>query len=331
MNVGKGVKIRDIAIHHGSMIRDNEYYYELYGKKAFIAQNIIEDFLVRDKRYVVDKEKGENATTLAIEAAKKVLSKSGLTGKDIDMICFCTFTGESVSPPNAIRIHHEIEGREDVPCFDTNANCIGMVLAFEQLSKYMIASNGIDRVLIIGSECLSLMFNPDEIGSYVAFGDTACAMIIEKTEDMSKIIDTTVYTTSCDYNVAAAPMCGLSNIFEAPKEKLYFTNNGRQADTSKCAEIILHMLDEHNLSIEDISLFCVSQCSKAISSELLDKVGAKEEQRLFVMERFGYTGANSPFLALNEAVETGKVKRGEYVFIWTVGVGTQNIMSLIRY
>ena len=120
-------------------------------------------------------------------------------------------------------------------------------------------------------------------------------------------------------------------IMNSPKEELYFTNSGRAADTTKCAEIIIEMIKEHNLSVSDIKLFCVSQCSKAISEELLDKVGAQENQRLFIMEEYGYTGANSPFLALDRALVEGKVSRGDYIFIWTVGVGTQNIMSLFRY
>ena len=331
MNKVDGIKIRDIEISLPKTMRDNDYYEEKFGDKGFFARMMAEDNFGRDKKYVVDPDMGENATTLAIQASKNVLNKTGLLGKDIDLICFVSFTPEFMSPIGAIAIHKEIDARKDTFCYDLNANCVGMVFAFEQISKYMTAATGINRVLLVAAECMSHVFSPDDMASQVCYGDAGCAMIIEKTNEEGYLVDTRFCVSNEFMECSKAPICGLSNIFTVPKEELYYSFVPPEVDVSQNVATVKSMLEEHNLKVSDIALFATSQFAKPMALEFIKLVGATEEQMEFVGDKYGYTGASSPFLSIYEAVKKGKVKRGDLVVVWTIGAGKQDIMTLLRY
>jgi len=331
MNEVQGIQIRNLAVYHPDTIRDNTYYMNLYKGKSDTVRNIAEEQLGREKRYVIEPESDENTITMAVKACKMVLEKESLTGKDIDIICFSTMSSEYVSPPGALIIHNAIGGKEKAFCYDLNANCVGMVFAFEQLSKYLAASTGITRALIVGAECLSMLFAPEDIMSNICYGDAACAVLLEKTEDTTKFVDTFYYGDSELCSHAQSPICGLSRMFQSPKEKLYYSFHPSRISVDKSAEKIMQMLEAHHLSVKDVKMFCVSQFAKPLGKQLLDEIGASEEQRIYIGDRFGYTGANSPFICLYEAMEEGKIHRGDYILMWTLGASTQYIISLFRY
>lgn len=331
MNEVRGIEIKDIAIYLPQTVRDNDYYVKFYKDKGYYAEMIAEDTLGRKERYVINPDLGENSLSLAVGASKEVLKKAGLTGKDIDIICFCTFSSEYVSPPGSILICSEIGGPENCFCYDLNVNCVGMIAGLDQLSKYMSVSRGVKRAILVGAECLSLMFDPKDIINNVCYGDAAAAVILEKTDDQTKLIDTEHYTVIQDLKAARVPKCGFSKSFQAPLSERYAHIETFELSMDKSFEIIKRLLVEHNLDLSEIKLFCTSQFSKDLGTQLLNELGVKEEQRIYVGDRFGYTGANCTFICLHEAIKEGRVKKGDYVFIWTAGIGVQYFMSLIRY
>ncbi|MBR3772645.1 MAG: hypothetical protein IKL07_10300 [Clostridium sp.] len=331
MNQVEGIQIREIATYHPETVRDNDYFEEAFGGKGFLARMISEDTLGRDKRFVIKPGSDENALTLGIEASKRVLEKAGLKGSDVDMICFCSFTPEYVTPPSSLIIHNEIGGKDTAFCYDMNVNCAGMLFAVEQLSKYMAASTGYNRVLVVAAEALTKMFAPDDIFNQVCFGDCGCALILEKTDDKSKIVDTRVYVESDQINLTKSPICGFSNISTAEQKDRYFCFNAPTITSEKSAHVVLDMLKEHNLEVSDVKVFLTSQFTKDIGAVYYDTLGVSEEQKKYIGDRYGYTGANSLFVCMDELLEEGKIERGDYVVLWTVGGSMQYIATLIRY
>lgn len=331
MNQVRGIEIKNLAVYHPETVRDNQYYVDYYGEKGFFAQMIAEETFGRDKRYVVMPDSNETSISMAIEASKMALKKEGITGEDIDIICFCSFSAEFVSPPGALMIHDAIKGKERTLCYDLNANCVGMVYGLEQLSKYMKVATDAKRALLVGAECLSRLFAPQDIANNVCYGDSACAVILEKSDDESKTIDTDYYVESYLWDHARSPMCGLSKSLSAPVEERYYYFQPPETSIAKSALKIKEMLQEHNLKVSDIKMFLTSQFAKPMAMQLLDDLGATEEQRIYVGDRFGYTGANSPFICLDEVIKEGRVQKGDYIVMWTLGASVQYVLSLIRF
>lgn len=130
------VKIRDIAVYHGSRIVDNDYYIEHFKKKQKDVSHFLTNIIGRKKRYMIDPDTDSNLS-MAMKATKLVLEQAGLSGKDIDLIAYSSVLPEYTIPPCSIHLHEAIGGKPECICYDINVNCAGMTVCIEQIFKYM--------------------------------------------------------------------------------------------------------------------------------------------------------------------------------------------------
>lgn len=325
------VKIRDIEISHGKNIINNEYYLEHFKKQGKDIKHFLEDVMGRKDRYEIDRDT-ENALTMAIEASLAVLKKSNLVGKDIDMIVYSGTLSEYASPISAVFIHHAINGKAECFCHDMNVNCIGMTYAFDMVSRYISTNPNINKVLLVGSDTLSLEANPNNEQTYGQFADVACAIICERTHEDCQLISTKMIVNSDYTDYVRFPSCGFSHIYDAPKEEIYtkFNSSGPWW-MDGAIQNINSILDENGLTINDVSMFCFTQIAYKNISIFRERLGIPEERSLFVGDVYGYTGTSSPFLVLYEGIKNEQVKRGDYVILFTVGGGGYHITELIKY
>lgn len=334
MITSDNIKIREIEIYHPETYRDNEYYikyYENQGIPPEETRKLLEEKLAKDKRYTILEGSGENSLTMGIEAAKKVLKKSGLAGKDMDMVCFVSCTPEYMFPPTALKIHNAINGSSKALCFDLNANCIGMASAMEQVYCYMSVRTQVKRVLIIASEYFTGFADKRNALYYASFTDSACAMILEKTKEDSYFIDSEYYVISNVHERVAVPACGMSKVFTGEPENILCRMDSIDQDNQIIYKTVKTMLANHHLTPQDIDLFCVCQFSEQIVRDFQKDMGVEPEKVPYVGRKYGYTGASTPFLALYETIQSGKLHRGDYIYIWTTGFCIENVFLLLRY
>lgn len=327
----ENVKVRDIEVYHGRNIVSNDYYIEHFKKQGKDVKKFFEETLGRKYRYEINRE-SENALTMAIEVSHKVLKKSNYTGKDIDMIVYSGMLSEYVSPTSALIIHSAINGKKECFCHDMNVNCIGMTYALDLVNRYISTNPQINRVLLVGSDYLTPQVSPENEECYGQYGDVSCAVILERTEEDCKLIDTKVTVNNDFIDYVRFPKCGFAHIYDAPKEEMYV--KWKSFGTwwiDGAIENINSILDKSKLSIEDISMFCFSQIAYKNIVTLREKIGISEEKSLYVGDTYGYTGTTSPFLVFYEGIKTGNIKRGDYVVFCTVAAGSTHITSLIKY
>lgn len=327
------VSISGIAVYHPEKVLTNEYFIEHFKKKGKEVKHLLEDVYGRERRYVIDKnsEKREDTLTMQIEAAKMVLEKCSLEGKDMDMIVCASQVPEYVVPASSMYVHREIKGKKDSFCYDINANCTGMLLALENMYRYMESNQAIKKVLIVGGEYTSQVQNPENEMGYGVFGDAACAIILERTERNVGLLDSEFFVDDRFCDAMVFPACGMSRIYDVGKSGLYSTLGSVDCGMGEVALRIRNMLERNNLKIEDISAFCFSQFVKRNVEFLRKELEIPEEISPYVGDEYGYTGVTSPFIAFNQALEQGKIKRGDYVLFWTIGSGVQHIIMLMKY
>ncbi|HAU86863.1 MAG TPA: hypothetical protein DCW90_15635 [Lachnospiraceae bacterium] len=278
------------------------------------------------------KSKDENTLTMAVKAAKKVLDSTGLTGKDLDQIALATLSPEYILPATARLIHTMVEGKEEAFCYDINANCSGMLFSMNQIAAQMQSSDSLHYVMLIGSDSPSIHMRNDQYISKSILGDSACAIILEKTDTDSSILD---HKFLCNYthplSVACGPCCGLSHIHEAPIEDQKIILGKAPIQTEVISTHIQEVLARNNLTVDDISLFCFSQYSKSLLNKLAKKLEISMDKVIYNGDKYGYTGVTCTFIALYDAIQEKKIKRGDYVFFWTFGSGVEMVFTLMRY
>lgn len=326
------IKISAIEVYHGQKVVSNEYYYEHFKKRQKDIEHYLKDVMGRDKRYLINPDT-ENSLTMSLEATKKLLMNNNLKGSDIDMIVFSSQLPEYVAPPTSIYIHHEIDGKSDAICYDFNVNCAGMVTGIELISKYIQLTPKINKVLLIGCDYINLTINKENTSTYGNYGDAACTVLLERTNENTGLIDTKFHVNSIEYQNILYPNCGFSNIFKVKNEEDHLLKwdpfNGTDCAIDGINNI-RKLLDENDLTKDDIGMFCFSQFSLKTIEVIRDALEIEESKNLYIGDEYGYTGTSSPFIVLYEALKRGLVKRGEYIIFWTIGAGSENVSMLFK-
>lgn len=325
------VRIKAVDVYHAKKQVDNDVYLEHFKKQGKDITNFL-NIMGRKKRYIIDNLK-ENTITMAIEATNQVLKKAGLKGKDIDMIVFSTQVPEVTVPTNAMFIHNAIQAKKGTVIFDMNANCAGMTIAVEQASRYMKSNPHVNTALVVGSDYLSLVADPTDAMTYANFGDASSAIILEKTESDIGFVDAMFEVDSSNRNNILYPQKGLSQTIkagESAESMLWLPFDGTMSlpYTYEMFEVIL---ERNQLKIDDVDVFCLSQFAKVNMDEIQKHFDIPEEKVIYVGDKYGYTGTSSPFIALHEGIESGKIKRGDLILFWTIGGGHEFITMLFRY
>lgn len=325
------VKIRDISIYHPEHVVTNEQFFEHFDRQGKDIRRLL-THLGRDKRYQIPLEdQKENGITMAIEASKRVLAKAGLTGRDMDMIIFTTQTPEQMLPMNALFVHEAIEAPSHTIAYDLNGNCAGMNIGVEQASTYIRYNPQVNRALIIGSDHFTPILNPEEELTYPFFGDAACAVILEKTEEASDMLDAYYYSNPKHLAGMVFPEKGLANmLINGDRKQLKMTPFDDVESLPQTFESIRTMYDKFDLKPNQLK-YCFSQTSLATINQMKDELQLNEENVMFIADRFGYPGTSSSFIALHEGIESGQIKRGDYVLMWAIGAGYQFVTTLFKY
>lgn len=328
------VRIKEIEIYHPECKVENNFYIEHFKKEQEIdLTHFLEDICVRNTRYILDKEK-ENSVTMGVEASKKVLEKAGLSADELDMILFASQVPEYMIPTNAVALHQAIGAGNHTGILDINSNCSGMTTGLEQASHYLMANPKMKRILLVGADALSLIANPTDTITFPNFGDCAVAMILEKTEDEGVgLVDSMYYTESCDVDKVTFPKNGLSNNLHGRDVVNYIQWIPFPGDVSiaRATEMIKEIVARNGLTTQQIDAYCLSQFSIGNINLLRDNLSVTDQQMIYVGDEYGYTGTTSPLLAFYEGIKSGRIKRGDTVLFWTVGVGYQLIAVLFKY
>lgn len=325
------IRIKAVDVYHPVKSVGNEFYLEHFKKQNKDIQNFM-NVMGRKERYLIDNDE-ENTITMAIEASKGVLKKAGLEGDQIDLIIFSTQVPETTVPTNAIFLHHAIHAKKEAIILDMNANCAGMTIAVEQASRYMLSNPYVKTALVVGSDYLSLIADPTDAMTYANFGDGASAVILEKTEEKTGFIDAMTEVDSTNRNTILYPEKGLSQTLKSNAQGEYmlwlpFDGTMSLPNTYEMFEAIL---SRNNMTIDDVDHFCLSQFAEVNINKIKKRFNIADEKMIYVGDKYGYTGTSSPFIALYEGIETGRIKRGDTVLFWTIGGGHEFITMLYQY
>lgn len=256
-----------------------------------------------------------------------------MTGRDVDMIVFSTQVPESLFPMNALFVHQAIGARHDVAVMDSNANCAGMTVAVDQASRSMLSNPDVRTALIIGSDYNSLISGPEDEITYANYGDAACAVILERTEEDTGFIDSMYFTDPVNIDKILYPAQGLAATIQrnAPGKYIQWLPFDANMALPSTFDLLERILKKNGLEPQDVRAYCLSQFSLANVLKIQDQLELEDAQMIYVGDRYGYTGTSSPFIALYEGIESGRIRRGDYVLFWTIGAGYQLVAMLFKY
>lgn len=327
--------IKGIAYYHPEQSVGNEYYIEHFKNQGKDIEKLLE-VTGRKNRYVSASEE-ENILTMGYHASKKVIEQTHVKPSQINLIVFSSGTPEYIAPTNAMKLHAMLNAGQRCGVYDLNANCAGMTVALEQISRIMRNNKNIKYALLVGSDQLTRYVRYDEAIAYANFADSACAMLIENVFHTDRgFIDSEFYTNSSNHDKILMPAKGMSNVTRnrnlPTRDKLVqygqFDFDGAFHSSKISIEEILF---RNNLQKDNIKKYYFSQFGWKNIQKICEEMEEDINKFKFVGDEFGYTGTTSPMLAFAKSVEANELKMGDYVIFWTVGAGTTCPTVLYKY
>ncbi|MDO8793386.1 MAG: beta-ketoacyl-ACP synthase III [Vicinamibacterales bacterium] len=286
------------------------------------------------QRHIVDP--GVATSDLAAEAAREAIKRAGLTPADIDLIVVGTVTPDMLFPSTACLVQHKI-GAKKAWGFDLSAACSAFTYALT-VGSQIVATGGAKYALVIGADVMSSIIDYTDRATCVLFGDGAGAVVLgASTDDNVGILDFEHRIDGGGGPALCMPAGGskLPASHETVDARLHFVKQDGQAvfkfAVRQTGEICERLLKRNNLKGEDLDLFVSHQANKRIIMSAAERIGMPEDKVVINIDRFGNTTAATIPLALNDAVESGRLKKGHLVLLTSVGAGFTVGSVLVRW
>ena len=286
------------------------------------------------ERHLVDK--GVAASDLAVGAVQNLLESHPFDLQEVDLIVVGTVTPDMMYPSTACLVQHKL-GIKRTWGFDVSAGCSGFVYALNTGTKF-IESGQYKKVLVIGSDVNSSMTDFTDRAICIIFGDGAGAVLLEPAEEGEEgIIDHVAQIEGMGGQYLYMPGGGSLNpaSHETVDQKMHYIHqDGQQVfkyAVKKMAEMTERILQRNKLTGSDIDCFIAHQANKRIIMATADRLKMPIEKVIINIDRYGNTTAGTIPLAMQTAIETGRLKKCDLVLIAAVGAGFTSGATLIRW
>lgn len=280
---------------------------------------------VRERRYVTD----ETSAGMGAAAARQALQDAGLEVSDLDAIIGASTSLHQAIPCTAALVQRELRAPEGASaCFDVNATCLSFLFAL-QMAAYLITADVYRRILIYSSEMASRSLNPNERESAVLFGDAAAAAIVTRSEPGEASAFWGAQFETYSSGAALTEIIGggtnhhPNDPTTTPEMNLFHMDGpGIFRKAAVLAEPFLNrFLEQLTWKREQINAVVPHQGSRHVIEQLERRLGFQCGQVIWDLAERGNCVAASIPLTFTEAVQSGRIQRGDRVLLVGTGAG----------
>ncbi|MGE0133352.1 MAG: beta-ketoacyl-ACP synthase III [Blastocatellales bacterium] len=296
---------------------------------------IVERTGIHERHWV---EKGTPSSELAIKAIDDLLKQRDIEAGEIELIIVATVTPDMFFPSTACVIQNKIRATRAWG-FDISAACSSFLYALTTGAQF-IESGHHKKVLVVGADVMTSILNPEDRTTLILFGDGAGAVLLEPCEDGEEDYGILDYRHEIDGSGAEhlyMPGGGSLNppSHETVEKKMHYIHQNGQAvfkfAVRKMEELSAEMLTKHNLTGADIGAFIAHQANLRIIDATAKKIGLDQSKVIKNIHKYGNTTAATIPLAIGDAIDDGKLKKGDLVLFAAVGAGFTSGCVLARW
>jgi len=275
---------------------------------------------------------GETTGDLAFHAAMRALEAAGVRADELDLIVVGTTTPDLVFPSTACLLQARL-GALGCAAFDVNAACSGFIYALGVADKFIV-SGAARTVLVVGAETLTRMVDWDDRTTCVLFGDGAGAAVL-KPDTETGILSTHLHADGSKKELLWNPV-GVSAGFDLNEKNAGVRIKMAGGDVFKYAvkaldAVVDETLDANGLGRDDLDWLIPHQANLRIIKGTAKRLNMPMERVIVTVDRHGNTSSASVPMALDEAVRSGRVQRGQLLLLEAFGGGFTWGSALLRY
>jgi 3-oxoacyl-[acyl-carrier-protein] synthase III len=269
--------------------------------------------------------KDEFTSDLAAKAAQRAMKAAGVTGDQIDLIIVATITPDMVFPSTACLVQQKI-GAYRAAAFDLEAACSGFIYGLE-IGQQFIMSRTYDTVLVIGAEKLSSIVDWQDRNTCVLFGDGAGAAVLQNRAHSHGLLTAVMGADGSKAELLHMPGGGsrCPATAQSVVSRLHYLRMEGKETFKHAVQAMISAVREAlrrcDLEINKIKCIIPHQANRRIIDAVGERLGARPDQLFVNLDRYGNTSAASVAIALDEAVSSGRIHRGDLILLVVFGAG----------
>ena len=271
------------------------------------------------QRYTASAE--ETVLELAVKASEKLLKKTDKN--EIDFILFCTQSPDYHLPTTACILQDRLGLRKNIGALDFNLGCSGFVYGLS-IAKGLIATGVAQNILLVTAETYTKYLRKSDKSNRTIFGDGAAATLIQKDETKENF-QFILGTDGSGYdNLIVRNGGGRNRINKEDEVGNCLYMNGQNIfifTIEKIPALVKEILEKNNLTKNNVDYYIFHQANAHILRRQREILDIPEEKFYINLEKYGNTVSSTIPIALKDALETGKVKRGQKIMLIGFGVG----------
>ncbi|MGL2785030.1 ketoacyl-ACP synthase III [Helicobacter pylori] len=278
---------------------------------------------IKERRFANDEEKSSD---LGVIAAKQAIERAHLTPQDIDLVVVATLSPDFLAMPSTACVLSAKLGIENKPAFDISAACTGFIYLLS-VAKAYVESGMYENVLIVGAEKTSSVLDFKDRGTCILFGDGAGACVIGRTKHLKEsVLDVQISANGNFSNYLYTPRTLKPTPFNSKEEALepFLCMKGNEVFKLAVKTLLKDVetiLEKNALKPEDVRLFIPHQANFRIIQAVREHLDFKDEQVVLTVHKYGNTSAASIPMAMCEAYEEGRLKKGDLMLLDAFGGG----------
>jgi 3-oxoacyl-[acyl-carrier-protein] synthase-3 len=286
------------------------------------------------ERHIVDP--GVAASHLGTEAARKLLEQKGVSPEEVDLIVVATVTPDMLFPATACLIQSRL-GAKKAWGFDLSAACSGFLYALTVGSQFVGAGTH-RKAVVIGSDVMTSIIDFTDRATCVLFGDGAGAVLVEPAEsedegilDFHHDIDG---SGGCNLFMPAGGSLHPPSHETVDKRMHYVHQDGPQVfkyAVRRMCEVSSMLLERNGFTSDDLTLVVPHQANLRIIRAMQERLGVPDSKIVINIDRYGNTTAGTIPLGLRDAIEQGRLHRGDLILLMAVGAGFTTGGILLRW
>jgi 3-oxoacyl-[acyl-carrier-protein] synthase-3 len=287
---------------------------------------------IRERRILGE---GKGTSYMASRAVRQLLETKGVDPQTIDLIVVATITPDMVYPATACLVQNEV-GASNAWGFDLSAACAGFLYALVVGGQF-IESGAHKKVVVVGADKMSSVVDYEDRNTCILFGDGAGAVLLERSEDGSGILDFVLKVDGAGAPYLNQPGGGSLHpaSHETVDKKMHTVHqDGAKVlkfASSSMAAASAEVLKRNGLTGDDIALLVPHQANKRIIDATVRRMKLPVDRVLINIDKYANTTCGTIPIGLSEAVEEGRVKRGDYVVLASAGGGFAWGSALLKW
>jgi 3-oxoacyl-[acyl-carrier-protein] synthase-3 len=279
---------------------------------------------------------GESTCSMAADAARCAMLRAGVNAGDLDVIVLSTATPDRLLPATAVDLQAEL-GADRASAFDLSAACSGWLYALT-VAEGLIATGIAETALVVGAEKMSAIVDWSDRATCVLFGDGAGAVVLRRAEGGDRgILSSFMRSDGRLAELLWRPAGGATVPFseEVLGERSHYVKMaGREVfkhAVRSMSEACDRALDGARLTGNDIDLLIPHQANVRIIEATAKHANVPMDKVFVNVDRYGNTSSASIGIALDEAIEQGRVSEGSTVLLTAFGAGFTWASMVVRF